>query len=50
LCERARGEALFALGHRESAKQSLEEAAAKFAAIGARPEVVRTRDAIAAIG
>jgi len=50
LCERARGEALGALGDRQSARQALENAAAQFTAIGANPEVTRTRDALAALG
>src|SRR5439155_821415 len=50
LCERARGEALGALGDRQSARQALENAAAQFTAIGANPEVTRTRGAIAALG
>jgi len=49
LCERARGEALFASGRRDPARHALENAAAQFEAIGARPEVARTQDAIAAL-
>jgi predicted negative regulator of RcsB-dependent stress response len=50
LCARARGEALFALGESESARDALENAAAQFAAIGAKPEVARTQAAIAVLG
>jgi ATP/maltotriose-dependent transcriptional regulator MalT len=50
LCERARGEALVALGETTSGRSALEAAAAQFAAIGAKPEVTRTQDAIAALG
>ncbi len=50
LCTRARGAALGALGERASALTALESAARQFAAIGAKPEVTRTRDAIAALG
>jgi tetratricopeptide (TPR) repeat protein len=49
LCERARGEALGALGDRPAALTALESAAAQFAAIGAKPEVARTKDAIASL-
>jgi tetratricopeptide (TPR) repeat protein len=49
LCERARGEALAALGEVESARAALQDAIAHFEAIGARPEVERTRAALSAL-
>ena len=47
LCERARGEALAALDQPDAARHHLTQAAAQFAAIGAQPEVARTRAALA---
>jgi predicted negative regulator of RcsB-dependent stress response len=47
LCERARGEALAALGEPAAARTALQQASQRFAAIGARPEVERTRAALA---
>ena len=49
LCERARGQALAALGQPAAASECLERAEAQFAAIGARPELERTRQAIASL-
>ena len=49
LCERARGHALAALGQPAAAQAHLERADTQFAAIGARPELERTRQAIAAL-
>ena len=43
LCERARGNALAALGEHDAARELLAKAAEQFAAIGARPEVERTQ-------
>jgi tetratricopeptide (TPR) repeat protein len=49
LCERARGRALAALAHSAEAREHLSRAEAQFAAIGARPELERTRQAIASL-
>jgi tetratricopeptide (TPR) repeat protein len=49
LCERARGQALAALGQPAAADEHLKRAETQFAAIGARPELERTRQAIAAL-
>jgi DNA-binding SARP family transcriptional activator len=46
LCERAVGEAMAALGDTSAAEEHLQKAEAHFAAIGARPELERTRDAV----
>jgi len=43
LCERARGDALAALGELTAAREHLSRATAQFAALGARPEAERTR-------
>jgi DNA-binding SARP family transcriptional activator len=49
LCERARGQALAALGDPSGAREHLQKAEAHFEAIGARPELERTRAAIASL-
>jgi hypothetical protein len=49
LCERARGEALAALGRPDAARAHLDRAEQQFVAIGARPEVERTRLAIGSL-
>jgi tetratricopeptide (TPR) repeat protein len=49
LCERARGQALAALGQAAAAREHLDRAETHFAAIGARPELERTRQAIASL-
>jgi DNA-binding SARP family transcriptional activator len=46
LCERARGEALAALGEHAAARDALGRAADQFATIGALPEVERTQAAL----
>jgi hypothetical protein len=47
LCERARGEALAALGEAAAAQAALQAARAGFAEIGAGPELERTRTVLA---
>jgi tetratricopeptide (TPR) repeat protein len=47
LCERARGEALAALGETAAARAALRASLDGFAAIGAGPELERTRAALA---
>jgi tetratricopeptide (TPR) repeat protein len=49
LCERARGEALRALGETPAAQAALEAAVAQFEAIGAGPELERSRAALAGL-
>ena len=49
LCERALGQALAALGEPAAAREHLHSAEAQFAAIGARPELERTRAAITSL-
>jgi DNA-binding SARP family transcriptional activator len=50
LCERVAGQAQAALDNPEAAREQLTSAATHFAAIGARPEVERTRQALASLG
>jgi DNA-binding SARP family transcriptional activator len=49
VCERARGQALAALDQPAAADEHLQRAERQFAAIGARPELERTRQAIASL-
>jgi hypothetical protein len=50
LCERVQGQPLVALGQKVSAAVTLERARDHFAAIGAQPELERTRAALSALG
>jgi hypothetical protein len=50
LCERARAAALIALGEPGVGRAGFEQAVEHFGAIGAKPEVARTRAALAALG